>query len=128
VDHGTISRALQERLETEMRKGGEEVERHQTLQLARIQKLMAAQWPQAAEGDKTPQAARIILRLMEREEKLLDQDAPKQMLHGEPDGEPEEAEKALNFHALTNEEIEQFLALLAKLQGEDDAESSEAVV
>ncbi|MYC96350.1 MAG: hypothetical protein F4X14_15410 [Caldilineaceae bacterium SB0661_bin_32] len=127
VDHGTTSRDLQERLQAEMRKGSEEVERHQTLQLARIQKLMSAQWPQATEGDKTPGAARIILRLMEREAMLLDQDAPKRTQHGGPDGEPEKAKKALNFRALTTEEIKQFLALLAKLQGEDDAEYSEAV-
>lgn len=128
VDHGTISRDLQVRLELEMSKGSEEVERHQTLQLARIQKLMAVQWPQATEGDEKPQAARIILRLMEREAMLLDQDAANRTQNSGPDGEPEKAKKVLNFRALTKEELRQFLALMAKLEGTDDAESSKAVV
>ena len=121
-----ISHDLKERLEA-MSEGGEEVERHQTLQLARIQKLMAVQWPQAAEGDASPQATGTILRLMEREEKLLDQNAAKQMQHSGPDGGPEEAKETLNYHALTTEELKQFLALIAKLQGKDDADSSGAV-
>ncbi len=77
-----------------------------------------------AEGDATPQDTRIFLQLMEREEKLLDQNASRQ--HNGPDGGPEEAAKELNYRALTEQELRQFLALIAKLQGTDDAESSGA--
>ncbi|MDE0143358.1 MAG: hypothetical protein OXI80_09155 [Caldilineaceae bacterium] len=126
VDERAISHALKERQEA-MGGGGNEVERRQTLQLARIQKLMEVQWLQAAEGDATPQAARIFLQLMEREEKLLDQDEARRTQHNGPDGEPEVAAKKLNYRALTAQELRQFLALIAKLQGKDDAESSGAV-
>jgi len=90
VDESAISHDLKERQEA-MGGGGNEVERRQTLQLARIQKLMEVQWLQAAEGDVTPQAARIMLQLMDREEKLLDQNASRQ--HNGPDGGPEKAQQ-----------------------------------
>lgn len=125
VDERAISHALKERQEA-MGGGGNEVERRQTLQLERIQKLMAVQWQQAAEGDATPQAARTFLQLMEREEKLLDQDEARRTQHNGPDGEPKEAKKELNYRALTAQELRQFLALIAKLQGTDDAKSSGA--
>ena len=123
VDERAISHDLKEWQES-VGGGGNEVERRQTLQLERIQKLMAVQWLQAEEGDVTPQAARIFLQLMEREEKLLDQNAARQ--HNGPDGEPEEAAQELNYRALTEQELRQFLALIAKLQGKDDTESSGA--
>ncbi|MXY94681.1 MAG: hypothetical protein F4Y42_14665 [Caldilineaceae bacterium SB0664_bin_27] len=85
---------------------------------------MAVQWLQAEEGDVTPQDTRLFLQLMDREEKLLDQNAARQ--HNRPDEEPKEAKNKPNYRALTEQELRQFLALLAKLRGTDDAESSGA--
>lgn len=128
VDDSEISHVLEQRLE-KMGGGGKEGEHHQTLQLARIQKLMAVQWPQATEGDASPQATRTMLRLMEREEALLDQNAARQMQHSGPDGGPVKAQKPakLDFSAFSQEELKQFLALVAKIKSKDDADSSAAV-
>lgn len=127
VNHTTISRDLKARLEA-ISKDNKEVERERSLQQARLNSLMAVQWPQAMEGGETQEPTKMILQLMERQAKLLGLDVPKRVEHSGPDGEPVEAAQPPkpDMSDFTDEELDTFLVLVDKIKYPQEKEGVDA--
>ncbi|MDE0143044.1 MAG: helix-turn-helix domain-containing protein [Caldilineaceae bacterium] len=128
VTHNTVLRYLEARREAEASKDSEEVELQLAMQVVRIQALIATLYRQVMEGDESLQTTIRIVQLMEKEAKLLGLDAPKQMQHSEPDGDPEKKQEQPDFSAFTDEELDLFLELVDKIKFDDDTEHKGAVV
>lgn len=123
VTHKTILRDLEKRQDAEARKGSEAAELQLGLQVARIKALTEALWRQVMAGDETVQTTMKIVQLMEQEAELLGLDAPKQRRHSEPDEAPKKMRERPDFSALTDEELDLFLALMDKIKFKDVRES-----
>ena len=118
---GTICNDLKIRLE-QASEYDPSTQEYRRVQSERLEALIE-EWQPRAKDD--PYALDRLLRLFERQANLLKLDAPKQVELSGPGGGPIKTDGSLNLSALSNEEIQAFLAMMAKMKDTEGGDETE---
>ena len=116
VNHATVARDIEARLQGAAAACYSTAD-YRELHRQRIEMLLLQWWPRSG---RDPASLDRVVRLLEREAKLLGLDAPSRQEHAGPDGGPIPVQTQPDLSKLSPEELAELRELVAKAEDTDD--------